>query len=64
MHDKIAAYNHLYDRNTTGKLTFWLTSLILKWQVHTQIDIIKLGRRYLEGYITKLDTLTHNLPRP
>jgi hypothetical protein len=33
--------------------------LTLIWKVHTQVDIIKSERMYLEGYITKLDTLTH-----
>jgi len=52
----------LFYRNTFGKLTFWLTPLTLIQQVHTQVDIIKHGRTYLEGYITNLETLTHNLP--
>lgn len=63
MHDKIASYhNHMFYRNTTGKLTIWLIPLTLIGQVHTQVDIIKPTRMYLEGYITKLETLTHNLP--
>ena len=35
--------------------------LTLIGRVHTQVDIIKPRRMYLEGYITKLETLTHNL---
>jgi hypothetical protein len=36
--------------------------LTLIGQVHTQVDIIKPRGLYLEGYITNLERLTHNLP--